>query len=266
MRKLLTGVSNNIVQHIDKIMLWKNSFERVVPDGDVVLIAYNPTPDDIKTLEDSGIMYLNISEHSSETVNNARLVILSDFFRHHAKHYDVAFSTDVFDVAFTKDPFKKLDLLRYDIFVGGEGVSHGEEPWNMDVMNKCFPKYNETVRNQEVFCSGVIAGKPLQLSQWLLDMVKITLTSKKGHDIEDQAAMNILIAQNEKYNLKKFNLKDNWAIHMAAAGPTQFFEGWGFKARIMDRYGIVPDWKDYDIVHQFNRIPEIHNEIKELYG
>lgn len=261
MRKLLTGVCNNVTKNIDKILLWKNSFEKVVPEGSVVLLAYNPTPEDIKTLEDNNIMFLNVSEEGTETVNNQRLTILSDFFRHHAKYYDVCLSTDVFDVAFSRDPFKKLDLVKYDIFVAGEGVTHGEEPWNTDVMNKCFPKYNKVVKNQEVFCSGVIAGKPAQLSTFFLDMVKITLTSKKGHDIEDQAAMNILISQNEKYNLKKFNLKDNWAIHLATGGPTQFFEPWGFKARIKDRYGITPDWTDYDIVHQFNRIPEIHESI-----
>ena len=264
MKKLLTGVCNNIVQNIDKIKIWESSF-RKVSDGDVVLIAYNPTPEDIKVLESTTIKYINVSEHTSETVNNSRLAVVSDFFRHYAKYYDIALSTDVFDVVFTKDPFEKLDLTKYDIFVGGEGITHNEEPWNTDVMNKCFPQYSETVRHQEVFCSGVIAGTPLQLSQWFLDMVKITLTSKKGHDIEDQAAMNILISQNEKYRLKKFNLKDNWVIHLATGGPTQFFEAWGFKDRIKERYGIVPNWEDFDIVHQFNRIPEINNRIKKVY-
>lgn len=263
MRKLLTGVCNNIVEHKEQIRLWKQSFEKVT-DGDVVLIAYNPTPEDLNTLNDIGIKYLNVSEHSSETVNNSRLSIASDFFRHHAKFYDLCLYTDVFDVAFQKDPFAKLQTDKYDIFIAGEGVKHSEEPWNMDVMKKCFPNYVEGTKNQEIYCSGVIAGKPLQLSQWFLDMVKITLTSKKGHDIEDQAAMNVLISQNEKYRVKYFNLTDSWCIHMAVAGPTQFFEGWGFKARIKDKYNIVPNFLDYDIVHQFNRIPNIHEQIKQM--
>jgi len=263
MRKLLTGVCNNIAQYKDQIVLWKQSFENVT-NGDVVLIAHNATPEDINTLEDIGIKYLSVSTHSSETVNNSRLSMASDFFRHHAKFYDICLYTDVFDVAFQRDPFAKLETDKYDIFVAGEGVTHNCEPWNMDVLQKCFPAYVNDLRNKEIYCSGVIAGKPEKLSQWFLDMVKITLTSKKGHNIEDQAAMNCLISQNEKYRVKYFNLTDNWCIHLAVAGPTQFFEGWGFKQRIKDRYNIVPDWRNYDIVHQFNRIPNIHEQIKQL--
>ncbi len=271
MRKLLTGVCNNVTQNIDKILLWKNSFHQVVPEGSVVLLAYNPTPSDIKTLEDNNIAFLNVSGEGTETVNNQRLVILSDFLRDYSKFYDVVFNTDVFDVAFLKDPFKKLDLAKYDIFVGGESMLHYQEPWNTDVMHKCFPEYLQATKDQEIYCSGVMAGRPLQLSKFLLDMVKTTLTSKKGHDIEDQAAMNIIIHQNdklqdEKYRLKKFEITEDWCLHMAICGPTQFFESWGFKDRIKERYGITPDWKDYDIVHQFNRIPEIHKQIKDING
>lgn len=265
MKKLLTGVCNNIVQNYDKIKLWKESFQKV-SDGEVVLIAHNPTPSDIKALDQMGILYINISDTSSETVNNSRLSILSDFFRQYSKSYDVVLSTDVFDVAFQRDPFEKLDLVRYDIFVAGEGVKHSEEPWNMDVMNKCFPDYVDTMKDKPILCSGVIAGKPSALSNMLLDMVKLCMSSKKGHDIEDQAAMNIVIngIEQDKYIVKQFNLLDNWCIHLAVAGPTQFFEGWGFKNRILDNFGIVPNYKDYDIVHQFNRIPHINEQIQKL--
>ena len=279
MKNLLTGVCNNITQHIDKILLWKNSFESVVDNGEVVLIAYNPSPNDIEVLKQNNITYHGIKENSSETVNNMRLLPMSEFLKDNFNNYSKVLYTDVFDVAFTKDPFQKLDTDNYDIFVAGEGIVHNSEPWNMDVMAKCFPQYVQAIKQYEIFCSGVIAGKPLELSRWLKAMNDICLTSKKGHDIEDQAAMNILIMQNvyynkessntntfiERFKIKYFNLKDNWAIHLATGGPTQFFEPWGFKNSILKRYGIVPNWKDYDIVHQFNRIPEIHKEIIKRY-
>jgi hypothetical protein len=289
MRKLLTGVCNNIVQNYDKIKLWKESFQEVT-DGDVVLIAHNPTDEDVKALNRMGILYVNISDHSNETVNNSRLAVLSDFFRRYARSYQAALSTDVFDVVFKSDPFAKLDLTRYDLFVAGEGILHSEEPWNMDVMQKCFPSYVDGIKDKPIFCSGVIAGRPLALSSLFFDMVKLCMTSKKGHDIEDQAAMNIIINNNRqintveqkgpelqyvepmenfkrlqleypKYRVKEFNLLDNWCIHLAVAGPTQFFEPWGFKQRIKDRYGITPNWEDFDIVHQFNRIPSINEKL-----
>jgi hypothetical protein len=61
-------------------------------------------------------------------------------------------------------------------------------------------------------------------------------------------------------------------MHCAVAGPTQFFTAWGFNNNL--KYGI-PMMKDglvrtaaeapYDIVHQFNRVPEWHEEIKAPY-
>jgi len=263
MKNLLTGVCNNIEQNIDKIILWKKSFESVTDNADVVLLAYNPTDLDIKSLELNNIKYHGIRENTNETVNNMRLLPMADFLQDNQNYYKNTIYTDVFDVVFLKDPFQKL--VDGDIFVAGEGVLHAEEPWNTDVMNKCFPEYTHLTRNQEVYCSGVIAGSTKILSVYLRLMNTECLTSLKGHDIEDQAAMNIVI-YNNVFNVKKFNLTDKWCIHMAVAGPTQFFKQWGFGDRIKERYNLVPNWKDYDIVHQFNRIPEIHNEIKQMYA
>ncbi len=192
MNNLLTGVCNNIEQNIDKILLWKNSFEAVTDNDDVILVAYNPTGPDIKALEKHNIRYQGIRENSNETVNNMRLLPMADFLEDNKEYYNKVLYTDVFDVAFLKDPFTKI-TDDADIFVAGEGVLHREEPWNTDVMNKCFPSYTQLTKEQEVYCSGVIAGDIQVLSKYLRQMNTECLTSKKGHDIEDQAAMNIVI-------------------------------------------------------------------------
>ncbi len=265
MKKLLTGVCNNAEQHIDKILLWKKSFESVVDNGEVVLIAYNPNVNDIIALENNNIKYHSVSEQGSETVNNLRLLHAANFLRDNENNYSKVLYTDVFDVAFLKDPFQKMDFDTYDLFIGGEGMVHSEEPWNTDVMFKCFPDYLELTKKQEIFCSGVIGGTPDQLAAWLTEMNRICLHSKKGHDIEDQAAMNILVHHYKNNKLKKFKITESWCLHMAIGGPTPLFESWGFKRTLLDRFGITPNWEDYDIVHQFNRIPEIHNKIKNIY-
>jgi len=265
MKNLLIGVCDNAEKNIDKILLWKKSFESVVDNGEVVLIAFNPNVNDIIALETSNITYHTVTEHSSETVNNLRLLHVYNFLRDNRYNYSKVLYTDVFDVAFLKDPFQKMDFSTYELFIAGEGILHKEEPWNTDVMNKCFPKYTQLLKDQEIYCSGVIGGTPEQLSTWLYEMNKISLHSKKGHDIEDQAAMNILVHHYLNNQLKKFNVTDNWCLHMATGGPTEFFESWGFKTAILRNYNMVPKWKDYDIVHQFNRVPNIHKQIKEMY-
>ena len=264
MKKLLTGVCNNIEQNLEAIKLWKNSFESVVDNSEVVLIAYNPTDREIEILKNNKIKFRGIKEKGDETVNNLRLLHAGEFLKENKDNYSEVIYSDVFDVAFLKDPFTKMDFNKYDIFVGGEGMLHREEPWNSDVMNKCFPNYFSLTRDQEVFCSGVIGGKPLALANWFREMDKICLDSLKGHDIEDQAAMNIVIYNYKDTKLKTFKITDNWCLHMAIGGPTDLFEAWGFKRILKNRFGITPNWKDYDIVHQFNRIPEIHKQIKEL--
>ena len=265
MRKLLTGVCNNISINIDKILLWNNSF-KAVTGGDVILIAWNPTQEDINILEKRNIAYHSVSNDSSETVNNQRLLPVSTFLSSKENDYDVALYTDVFDVAFLRDPVKQMDLYNYSIFIAGEGVTHGEEPWNADVMKKCYPNEKHTHNNHEVFCSGVIGGTPRALSNFVSDIWLTGLRSQKGHDIHDQAAMNINIYNTTYTRLKKFFIYDKWCLHMATGGPTQFFEAWGFKNNIERKYGPIPDWREFAIAHQFNRIPEIHNEIKKMYG
>ena len=265
MRKLLTGACNNIIQHIEKIELWKKSFQTTT-NGDVILVAFNATPEELNLLKSRNIKYHSVSNDSTETVNNSRIFPMANFIRTIENEYDIVLYTDVFDVVFLKDPFSQMDLYNYSLFVAGEGVTHGEEPWNMDVMTKCFPNQPKSLANKEVFCSGVIAGKPTALSNFLDSIWLQLLKSTKGHDIADQAAMNVELEYGGWTRLKRFYLYDKWCIHLATGGPTQFFEAWGFKQAIQNRYGLIPNWKDYAIVHQFNRIPEIENEIKKMYA
>ena len=265
MRKLLTGAVNNASQHIDKILLWKKSFEKNC-DGDVILVSLNTSIQDREALERNNIRYVERSVKTDETINNSRIFEMANFLTEKVDDYDVVMYTDVFDVAFLQDPFAKMDLYNYSYFIAGEGVTHGEEPWNADVMKKCYPNEKYTHNNHEVFCSGVMGGKTRAVANFLHDIWLTLLRSTKGHDIADQAAMNINIYQNDYKRLKKFFIYDKWCLHMATGGPTQFFEAWGFKNAIEKKYGPIPNWKEFSIVHQFNRIPEIHQQIKKIYA
>jgi len=264
MRKLLTGAVNNAAQHMDKILLWKKSFVQQT-NGDVILVSLNTSDLDRKALQDNNIQFVEEITDGSETINNARIFHMGNFIKSIENDYDIVLYTDVFDVVFLRDPFEKMDTYNYSVFVAGEGVTHGEEPWNADVMAKCYPNQPKSLQNLEVFCSGVIAGTPIALSNFVHDIWLRLLKSAKGHDIADQAAMNVNVAFNNYSKLKKYFIYDKWCLHMATGGPTEFFESWGFRRAIERKYGPIPHWKDFSIVHQFNRIPKIHDEIKKLY-
>jgi hypothetical protein len=205
-------------------------------------------------------------------INNTRLKHTAEYLENST--IDVFMVTDVFDVIFQADPFVKMDFDNYDIFVSGEGVLVSEEPWNSDVLNKCYPEEMEKCRPFEVVCSGVIAGKRGPLISMLQQMHELCETGINNHNIRDQAALIVLLVNNKIPNVKIFNLSDGWAMHCAVAGPTNFFEAWGFKGTIDARYGIpqlidniicTRDGNVYDIVHQFNRIPEWHEIVVAAY-
>lgn len=265
MRKLLLGTANNITENINKVKLWYNSFKKVC-DGDVMLVVPGLTEEDKNLLGD--IPHTKVKPPNETTVNNDRLIHQEQYLQLHLNEYDVVLVTDVFDVVFLKNPFINFELDRYDLYFAAEGVLHREEPWNNDVLIKSFPEEVSYLQDKEIICSGVIAGKPLYVAN-LLGLMWMKCVLSDGHDIRDQAALNILHYKKEnpffsRERTKLYNINDNWCLHCAIGGPTQFFEEWGFKSILTERYK-VPEYKDYAIVHQFNRIPTWEKELQK-YG
>ena len=263
MKKALLGVSNNINQHISKIKVWSDSFKKFV-DGDVILLCANSTEDELKKCEDMGIIPIPVNIQDTWRINHKRLEKTFEFLE--KSDIELFLITDVFDVVFQSNPFDKMDL-KYDIFVGGEGVLVNDEPWNCDNISKIFPSEINKCRPIEVICSGVIGGKKTPLINLYKRMYELCEEGSDEHNIKDQAALIVMVANNEINNLKIFNLDDGWVVHCAVAGPTEFFDAWGFRGKL--KYGIPYLNNEsvysqtnikYDIVHQFNRVPK-WNEI-----
>lgn len=270
MKKVLLGLANNISLHQEKISLWSKSFKKY-SDADIVLLGANMSDEDIKTCEALSLPYTQVIVKDTYYINHKRLEHILEFIKQ--QDYDLFLVTDVFDVAFQADPFSKLDYNNFDFFVSGEGINVGQEPWNMDNISKIFSgEVANQCRNNEIICSGVIAGKKEALLTVYEKMFNLCESGSDAHNIKDQAALIVLIVNNEIPRMKIFNLDDGWAMHCAVAGPTQFFSAWGFDNSI--KYGIpkmidktvcTGDGRTYDIVHQFNRVPEWHDLIKGKY-
>ena len=274
MKKGLIGISNNVKSNKDKIRVWSESFKRYVPDGEVILLVANSTEEDIDAVRELGINYKIIDINIDPWyINNLRLIHTSEYLRE--SDIDLFMVTDVFDVIFQSNPFDKFDTDNYDFFVGGEGITVNEEPWNKDVLNKCFPTEVNHCVDTEIVCSGVMGGKRESLIPILEKMYDMCINSETNHNIRDQAALIILISKNEIERIKIFNLNDGLAMHCASSGPTEFLDGWGMGGTITNRYGGIPKMVDgvvctheghtYDIAHQFNRIPEWHEILLKPY-
>lgn len=258
----LIGISDNIKSNLFKIKVWADSF-REVCDGDICLLAVSPTTEEIMALSDMGIGIV-IAKIGDGSVNDQRLGIIEEYLR--TQKDELFLITDVFDVLFQADPFKKWDL-KYDIFVGSECLMLSQEPWNRDVISKCF----DFPQDAEIICSGVIGGKRNALISLYGKMHKMCVNARKAHDIRDQAALIILMAQGEVPNVQVFHLDDGWVAHCAVSGPTQFLDAWGFRKNIKYSLpqlvdGKITNGRVFDIVHQFNRIPEWYSTLTEKYG
>lgn len=271
MKKALLGLSNNIQTNINKIKVWSQSFKKH-SDGDVILLCANSNEKEIKMCQDLGITVIPVTINDTYYINHKRLSSTLDFLK--TSDIDLFLITDVFDVVFQSDPFVKMDL-NYEIFVGSEGIKLSQEPWNTDVINKVFPSYFGKCLNEDIICSGVIGGKREPLIKLYDKMFSMCENSENGHNIKDQAALIIMIYNNEIENLKIFEPTEGWTLHCAVGGPTNVFEGWGFKNSLIKRYGGIAKLVGnelfthtnlkYDIVHQFNRIPSWNNILVKDY-
>ena len=270
MKKALLGLSNNISQHREKIRLWSESF-RAHTDGDVILLAANATEEDIQTCIDLNIKYEIVTVENTWFINHKRLEHTLSYLK--TSDIDLFIITDVFDVMFQGDPFNKLDTINYDLFVSGEGVNVNQDPWNFDNIKKIFPNEIEKCVHQEIVCSGIIAGKREQLIPLYQRMFDLCEGGSDDHNIKDQAALIVMIANNEIGRMKIFNLDEGWAMHCAVSGPTEFFIRWGFNnslkygtPKMLNNNVCTLNGDTFDMVHQFNRVPEWYQIIKEKYN
>lgn len=273
MKKILTGFSNNIAANKHKIKVWSESF-RKYSDGEIILIAANTTEEDIKVCNDLNLKYYLVNEPDTWYINNKRLKHTKDFLQQ--SDGDLFLITDVFDVLFQADPFIKMDIENFDVFISKEGILVREEPWNGDVINKVFPHEINSCMGIEIVCSGIIGGKKNALIELYDKMDYMCENSPNGHNIKDQAALIIMVKNNEINKLKNFYLDEGWAMHCQSAGPTQFFESWGLKNSLLRKGYGIPELKEdgfvytqsgikYDMVHQFNRVEEWKKIITKEY-
>ena len=275
MKKALLGLANNIELNLHKIKYWSASFKTHSQGNEIYLLCANATEAEIKSCSDMGITTIPVTVLNEELhhINHKRLLHTYEFLK--TSDVDAFIITDVYDVIFQNDPFARLDFHNFDVFLGAEGLDLHQEPWNFDTVKRNFPEFLDSSAYSPIVCSGVIAGSRSALIPMYERMYELCENSTKDHNIMDQAALIVMVALNEIPKLKILKLNENWTSHCAVAGPTPLFEGWGFKNRIIEQGFDVPYMEGnqikasnlpYDIVHQFNRIPEWNNILTGIYS
>jgi len=273
MKQCLLGVCDNIGPNINKIKVWAKSFIKHTDNPNVFLIAVNVTDEEIKQVKEIGVIPIPIRLSTTTGINHTRLKPAYQLLE--IIDCEQIMYTDVFDVVFQGNPFLKLDFNNNNLFVGEEGILIRDEPWNMNNIQLIFPENFLKCIDNKILCSGVMAGKKEFFKDFLRKIYGLSERGHANHDnIRDQAALHVLIANKQINNLKTVPLTDFWTIHCAVAGPTPFFESWGFKNHFeknnlpipyLENGVVLGNGQPFDIVHQFNRIPEWYNILSQLY-
>lgn len=200
--------------------------------------------------------------------------------------------TDVKDVIFQDNPFKRLDEVREmeeQIYLSSESVTYENEPWGKNNLIKSFGEatYNK-LANEEIWNAGVIAGRG-QIFREFLTSIYMACGGKpnyiQGGGGPDQAALNVL-TNFDVWEQKTLYFKDtkSWACQAGTTNdPTKnlnltidakpVFDDYTYRSQItykvVDR---INKWvrpammtTRYCIVHQYDRVPEWNAEIKEKY-
>jgi hypothetical protein len=188
----------------------------------------------------------------------SRYLIYDRYLQMHRHEYNKVFVTDVRDVFFQDDPFKRIEGGVH-CFLEDAGTRLAYEPYNSKWMATIAGELGLfELRNKIICCSGTTMGAIDDILQYLKEMVTVLMRVTQGVGI-DQAAHNYVVHTGL---LKNVTLEGNeegavLSMHLRSRDKTKL-DGEG---RVLNDSGTVPA-----IVHQYDRHPDLCALINKRYG
>lgn len=299
-KDIIVGVVDNY--DWNKIKFWANSIEQSGFDGYKALIVYNMDQPTVETLTQKGFMLIGVSPHDEQKgfVFNGKSSIMVDRFLH-INHFLTMLDdpqmisrviiTDVRDVVFQMNPTDWLNdylLPGYNLLVGSENMTYGNEPWGRNNLTKSFGEYFlERKKDDPIFCAGVIAGDPDAIKDFCLNLWLICRGLNpyvEGGGGPDQAAMNIMLdLESYRFSTLFTGPASGWVLHAGTSMPAIEAGSGGIgeayrmnpnlKIDFIDKmqYDVESDivnvfGKPVTVLHQWDRVPAWKKLVEEKYG
>jgi hypothetical protein len=181
-----------------------------------------------------------------------RYQIAEIFLQEHGKEFSRVLWTDVCDLVFQTDP-SNMPVSR--LLAAKEGWKIKDQAINDVWIKRCGGDYYSSLREEEVLCSGTIAGSSVVIETLFRDIVNYSHDSMQGID---QGLFNFL-ARQKPYSdyLGIPEMSEGWVCtcgpFLAPSDP----KTWTIDPPVFDRStGLVmtPDGsKAFTIMHQYNR-------------
>jgi len=251
---------------------WVESVLEFMPNVEKVMIAGNTTQETVDILKNKGFIVVGMEHTENLPPHIPRWINVSDFLKKNGHKYNNVVMTDLKDVYFQSNPFDWLDKNLGDkkIVAGSESLIYKDEAWgNQNLMDTFGPHIYEQFKNCEIYCVGVLAGKPEYLADLFLHNYLLALRIPAALD---QGTFNLLM---QTYPYKDIVLyakqKDGWACHAGTvADPRKMPD---FRPKLLEpeptyRDGIVysSSGEPFAIVHQYDRVPEWKENINKKYN
>ena len=276
-RDLVIGCSTNY--DWSKLKYWVNSINKSGFEGDKVLILMNCDKDTVAKLTEEKFIIIgfkkddndNLVYQSSLPVHTERFLHIYNFLKD--RDYRYVITTDVKDVVFQKNPIEYLEkeCVNKNLVFSSESIRYKDEPWGDNNLKETFGPYvYEQFKNEEIFNVGVLAGHGYAIRDLALNIFLSCLN--RPIPICDQSTFNVMISRNPYTTLCKYTRsEEGWAAQLGTTGdPSKAaqFDPLLLEAKPKLKDGVVTTstGKEYYIVHQYDRVPNMRKVIEERFA
>lgn len=270
----------------DKLKPWVNSLADSGFSGDKIMVVYNLKYEVVKQLEDRGFIVVGFQKDDTQESYVYRQnfnVVVSRF--HHLwlvmkqlnTKYRYIITTDVADVIFQSNPSEWLEKNLGDkkLCVGCEGLKYKDEEWGIHNMWRSFGDVAANyMAETPIYNAGTIAGD----AETLRDFAYAVYLACGGAPLQvpggggpDQAALNLLLSLEPYKSITKFNDHDDaWACQCGTmVDPNKIHK---FRPNLLSpeptfhgKFVCNSKGEPYVLVHQYNRVPEWNELIRNRY-
>lgn len=288
MKDIVIGCITNY--NFDQIKYWVNSLDRSGFDGLKIMICYNIDYDVAEELAKRNytiFAFKRDDENSKLIFDKPNFNICLDRFAHipyflsklqNKEQYRYVIATDVKDVVFQSNPSTWLEenIGDKELNVASESIRYRDEAWGKNNLFISFgPLIYEQMQDNIIYNAGTISGK----FQSFIDLCTNIFLSSGGAPANvpggggpDQAAMNVLLNLKPYKDITNFaNSEDGYAAQLGTTGDPRKIDQ--YKELLTESQ---PTWKDgevftskgklFTIVHQYDRIPGLKEEIEARYS
>jgi len=273
MKDLIIGCSTRYTW--DQLKYWVNSINRSGFKGDKVLIVFECDKKTVKLLEDNNIIVVPVDEsysyRSAIPVHVERFIHIYHYLSQNKYRYVV--TTDVKDVVFQNDPIRWIEENIGDkqLIVGSESLKYKDEPWGDDNLKSTFGEYiYEEYKNETIYNVGTFAGTYQAVKD--MAMMLFIMSINRPIPIVDQATFNVMLnCEPWKSTTKYCTSEDGWAAQLGTtADPNKiaYFEPNLLEPKpiLHQDYVTTSTGKEFVIVHQYDRIPNLKPHIEKKFS